>query len=122
MRLLQLDKNVNKAEDYERTIRLQTALPVVKTLGEASQIICDAMIAKMSKMLVLPAENIDITQPMTAYGVDSLVAVELRNWFAREAKADMPIFELLDTHSLQALSGAVAVKSKLVSVDIKKLD
>lgn len=116
--LLQLDKAVNKEEDTEGVMRLQNALPAVQSLEEASKILCDAIIAKMSKMLVLPVENIDATQSMAAYGVDSLVAVELRNWLAREAKADVPIFELLGKHSLQALSGEVALKSRLVSAEV----
>lgn len=68
----------------------------------------DAIAAKLSKMLVLPVKNIDITQP---------IAVELRNWLAREAKADVPIFEPLRMHSLQVLPGEVALKSKLVRAD-----
>ena len=57
---------------------------------------------------------------MAAYGVDSLVAVELRNWLAREAKADVPILELLGPHSLQELSEEVALKSKLVPPSLLK--
>jgi len=71
-------------------------------------------------MLVLPVENIKATQSMAAYGVDSLVAVELRNWLAREAKADVPILELLGPHSLQELSEEVALKSKLVPPSLPK--
>jgi len=71
-------------------------------------------------MLVLPVENIKATQSMAAYGVDSLVAVELRNWLAREAKADVPILELLGPHSLQELSEEVALKSKLVPPSLLK--
>ena len=29
---------------------------------------------------------------MESYGVDSLVAVELRNWFAKEMAADIAVF------------------------------
>jgi hypothetical protein len=117
--LLQLDKVTDK-EDHGDTIRLQNALPSIESLSEASQLICDAIIVKMSKMLVLPVENIEATQSIAAYGVDSLVAVELRNWLEREAKADVPIFELLGKQSLQALSGEIALRSKLLQPSLLK--
>ena len=49
---------------------------------------------------------------MGSYGVDSLVAVELRNWFAREVSAEVAIFEILGEPSISSLAVAVARRSQ----------
>ena len=83
-------------------------------------LICDAIIEKMSKMLGMPSESIDASQSMAAYGLDSLVAVELRNWLFREAKADVAVFEVLGKGSLTALAGDIALKSKILPAALRK--
>ncbi len=52
-------------------------------------------------------EEMDAKKPASTYGVDSLVAVKLRNWFSREAKVEMPVFEILQAPSLAALAARV---------------
>lgn len=54
--------------------------------------------------------------------VDSLVAVEIRNWFFRELKSEVALFDLLAPLALNTLSLKVASKSKLVSADALKAD
>ena len=50
-------------------------------------------------------------KPMLSYGVDSLVAVELRNWFAREFAAEVPVFETMGGASFESVGRAVAERS-----------
>ena len=52
---------------------------------------------------------------MHAYGVDSLVAVELRNWFSQVLEADVAVFEILgEGRSFEDLGTLVAGKSRVV--------
>lgn len=53
--------------------------------------------------------------PLAVYGVDSLVAVEVRNWLAVSAKADLSIFDIMQSPSLEALAERVTEKSSLVA-------
>lgn len=46
----------------------------------------DALLRKLARSLLMRREEVDVKKPTAAYGVDSLVAVELRNWFSREAR------------------------------------
>lgn len=48
------------------------------------------------------------TASLAAYGVDSLVAVELRNWIVSQVGADISIFELMQSPSLGELAGKLA--------------
>jgi hypothetical protein len=51
--------------------------------------------------------------------VDSLVAVEVRNWIFKELKADVSVLEILSPNPISALTLKVAAKSELVREDIR---
>ena len=65
-------------------------------------------------MFMIPEAEIDASLPTSEYGVDSLVAVELRNWLFAKAAAEMSIFDMLQSKSLNALAEKVATKSAYV--------
>ncbi|KAH7265653.1 uncharacterized protein BKA55DRAFT_590873 [Fusarium redolens] len=118
--LLQMGRKQVHETDSENGVRLTESIPAAESLAEATNLICDAIIEKMAKMLGMPAESIDASQSMAAYGLDSLVAVELRNWLFREAKADVAVFEVLGKGSLNALAGDIALKSKILPASLRK--
>lgn len=62
-----------------------------------------------------PVTEIDLSKPPAHFGVDSLIAVELRNMLVLQAAADISIFNLLQTPSLAALAASVAEKSRHVN-------
>ncbi|KAF2202683.1 phenolpthiocerol synthesis polyketide synthase ppsA [Delitschia confertaspora ATCC 74209] len=82
-------------------------LPVLlassKSPEEASGYVMEAFKSKLSRSLMMSVEDLDPTRPTSAYGVDSLIAVEIRNWFIREVGVDVPVFEILQASSLTAL-------------------
>ena len=41
---------------------------------------------------------------MHQYGVDSLVALELRNWFAKKLNADVAVFDILGESTFAGVS------------------
>jgi hypothetical protein len=43
---------------------------------------------------MMALEDIDVGKSTGAYGIDPLIAVDIRNWIFREAKADVPVFEI----------------------------
>ena len=100
--------------DSNATARLQQVLADVPTLSAAAELIRDALAAKLAKSLTMPVEDLDTGKPVSTFGVDSLVAVEVRNWIFRECKADVSIFDVLSNMPLTALAAKIATKSKLV--------
>lgn len=109
-------------DSNDTTGQLQNALAEVTSLSFAIDIICDALTAKLAKSMMMPIEDLDASKPANTYGVDSLVAVEIRNWIFREIKADVSVFDILSSIPLATLSGKVALKSKLVPVTVLELD
>ncbi|KAK7750376.1 hypothetical protein SLS62_007675 [Diatrype stigma] len=64
----------------------------------------------LSKILSLAPDSVDLLQPLYTYGVDSLIAVELRNWFQKVLKVDVAVFEILGGAAATTLGRAVAEK------------
>ena len=91
---------------------------VAESLSEATSIVTDALIKKLSKILVLSSEKeVDANRAMASYGIDSLIAVEIRNWFSSELNVDMAIFNLLGGTTIAAVAAMAAGKgfSKRIS-------
>lgn len=72
------------------------------------KVVTTALVEKMSEMFSLPADGIDENQSLSYYGVDSLVAVEVRNWIMLAAKADVSIFDVVQSASVVELARKVA--------------
>lgn len=98
---------------------LPTLLTSATSLREANTSVVDALLKKLSRSLMMPMEDIDANRSTGAHGIDSLIAVEIRNWLFREAKVDLPVFEILQAPSLIALAEKVVAKSSLVSEKLK---
>ena len=85
------------------------------SVEEGTQIVCDAIVAKVANIGSIPVEEINRAKPMVSYRLDSLVAIELRNWLARAMEASVPMLKLLGGSSLILLSREVLKMSKLVN-------
>ena len=95
-------------------LSLSQLLKQSHTLEDATQIIYAGLASQISTILMVPAEDFDPSKPIVAYGLDSLVAIEIRNWIAREMEANIQVLELLASGSLIALARTIVRKSKLL--------
>lgn len=86
---------------------LKVELGGAKTVDQAAVVICDALSRKIASHLSIPVENINPANPVSDYGVDSHVAVELRNWISRSMDSTIPILEIL-ARSMLELSHKIA--------------
>ncbi|KAI1756773.1 type I polyketide synthase [Xylaria castorea] len=84
------------------------------TLEQATALLVDAIAAKLADIFNIPLDDIDPDLPLSRYGVDSLVAVEIRNWLGSGAKSKVSVFEILQSASLADFGALVASKSELV--------
>ncbi|KAL2793731.1 polyketide synthase [Aspergillus keveii] len=83
-----------------------------KSLEEVSCAIAQSMKAKLAQMLSISPGELDLDKPIHQYGVDSLTAVELRNWFSREMRADVAIFDILGGASISSVVTLAVGKSE----------
>ena len=84
------------------------------SLQQAVDFVKDALAGRVSKILHIAEEDIDTSRPVHSYGIDSLVAVEIRNWILKEVQADVSLFEILSSVPLATLAYTIAERSKLV--------
>lgn len=94
-------------------LSVQQALSGASSLAASKKMIYDSLAAKFSSVLMIDAEDIVPDKAMGAYGIDSLVAVELRNWIMRELDAKVMLIHLLADNTLASLTETVVQRSKL---------
>jgi hypothetical protein len=78
--------------------------------------VSEALRKKLSRVLGIPTDSIELSNRVESYGVNSLVAVELRNWLAKEMSADVAVFEILGGATLIGVGATVAAKSSFRQV------
>jgi hypothetical protein len=88
-----------------QTLSYVAQFAAAASLTEAGSIASQALMKKLCKILSVPEEEMGADKPMHLYGVDSLIAMELRNWFTKEFSADIAIFENLGGATLGLLEG-----------------
>ncbi|OJJ70374.1 hypothetical protein ASPBRDRAFT_155129 [Aspergillus brasiliensis CBS 101740] len=93
---------------------IRDRLQMAKSVNEATPIIYSTLSARVASHLSIPMERIDPNDPITEYGIDSHIAVELRNWILKNLEGAVSILEILSSGSLMDLAGKIAKKSTLV--------
>jgi len=106
--------------DEDSFVATREAMRAAKTLDEASSIITEALVKRISSIMTLPVEDIDSGKPIHFYGVDSLVAVEFRNWLAKNMEASMEVLDIMGNDSIAQLSVKIAQASKIIQLEAEK--
>ncbi|KAM3511181.1 hypothetical protein MY11210_005171 [Beauveria gryllotalpidicola] len=78
----------------------------------ATNIVCSGLAGMLAKSMNMSTEEIDPSRPPSAYGVDSLVAVGVRNWVFGNCGVDISVFEILSELTVFELSKLVVQKGK----------
>ncbi|KAK3937139.1 hypothetical protein QBC46DRAFT_294875 [Diplogelasinospora grovesii] len=74
-----------------------------------------ALVVKLARALSIAADDVELTKQLSDYGVDSLMAVELRNWIARDFAANVAVFEIMGGTTIAAIGGLVVEKSEITT-------
>ncbi|KAI1761226.1 putative polyketide synthase [Hypoxylon sp. FL1150] len=67
---------------------------------------------KLSGIVGISGVDIDTLKPLSSYGIDSLVGMEIRNWFEQEMGAKISIFELLGTSNIADICQRAAASTR----------
>ncbi|KAL4800827.1 hypothetical protein BDV19DRAFT_383846 [Aspergillus venezuelensis] len=80
-------------------------------LDDVPPIVSAALVAKVRSKFNLPDDvTVEPATQLKDLGIDSLVAVDIRTWFARELAVDIPLLQILDGASIQDLTSAAVEK------------
>ncbi|KAI1261789.1 Aft9-1, partial [Xylariaceae sp. FL1019] len=72
---------------------------------------------KLADLMLIEPEDVDLDEPILDFGLDSLIAIELRNWIMREFSAPIQSSEVLDSENIWALAQKVTARSSLTGDD-----
>ncbi|KAG9238221.1 putative lovastatin nonaketide synthase [Amylocarpus encephaloides] len=82
---------------------LGASLKAAKDVPERAEILTGAFIDKIAAVLGVAADIIQPSNPLSQYGLDSIVAVEFRKWFSKTINVDIALFDILSSKSISAL-------------------
>lgn len=81
---------------------------------EAVGVVGEAMAEVLAEMFLVPVEDIDMSESPSHQGIDSLMAVELRNMLFSQAGAEISIFNIMQADKMVTLAASVVDCSSYV--------
>ncbi|KAF1850314.1 uncharacterized protein K460DRAFT_372604 [Cucurbitaria berberidis CBS 394.84] len=94
------------------TISWSAAFKAAPSRLDAEQIVCDALVEKIAEVIAMEPKELDISRALSHYPLDSLTAIEVRNFITRMFEANLQVLELLASGSIETLAKVVCTKSK----------
>ncbi|MCJ8310148.1 MAG: SDR family NAD(P)-dependent oxidoreductase [Hyphomicrobiales bacterium] len=82
--------------------RVKSAAP-----AERVDLICSYLLERIAQTLRVPAANLDAFAQLSALGVDSLTAVELRIWVQGDLNVELAVEQLFTTPSIRDLAATI---------------
>ncbi|KAI1349028.1 polyketide synthase [Xylaria sp. FL0043] len=82
------------------------------TAAEVTDLVVDTISSKVAAIRGMDPSEIEAGNPLSQYGVDSIVGVGLRNWLSGTLGAKVSIFEILQSASLTEFAGIVLSTSE----------
>jgi hypothetical protein len=92
------------SENVEHTAK-ETSPAIIATVDDAIRtgdvqqggiIITKAIMERVAGLLMIPFDSIAASKSVADYGIDSPIAVELRNWLILSFDSEIPLLKLLD--------------------------
>lgn len=102
-------KTEQAAMDVEKLLEQATSLE------ETQRIIITAICERFALFTARSVDDISATVSLEDFGIDSLVAIELKNWLVRTFQVSVQTSEVVDAQSITSLGMLIASRSKIVS-------
>jgi NADPH:quinone reductase-like Zn-dependent oxidoreductase/short-subunit dehydrogenase/acyl carrier protein len=94
-----------KVDEVDHALRAQL---VAAELGERTKLLVDYFAQQLAKIMGLPASDLQLEQPLNTMGLDSLMAIELKNTVETKLAVSIPMATFMEGPSVTTLAGDVA--------------
>ncbi|KAI0553284.1 lovastatin nonaketide synthase [Xylaria curta] len=111
-----MDSGPELSSDLKESINHAELLRQAPSHYEAGSLVTMWFRSKVAQVLGLKIEDVDTDRPVHTHGIDSLVAIDLKNWFLREIGADIQVFLLLSNKSLTMVAREAAGISRFTTI------
>ncbi len=95
-------------------VSVKEAINAAANMGEVHSIVAGAVCRQLYVLLALEYDKISLDSSITDFGLDSLIAIELRNWITRTLQAVIQTSDIFDAPNLRALIKTVSSRSVFV--------
>ncbi len=89
---------------------VRSLIEYAETTAQAIAIATDTLRERVAVLLSTPKERLVEGSAMHSYGIDSLVAIELRKWLQKTFGVDIPVFEIVGGASFVGVGMSIATK------------
>ncbi|EDN96879.1 hypothetical protein SS1G_01807 [Sclerotinia sclerotiorum 1980 UF-70] len=96
------------------TRSIEEELSTAQSFNQVQSIVTTAISKKLCALVASDFSDIDINASMENLGLDSLIAIELKNWINRSFHSTLQTSDILDAPNLYSLGQNVCEKSDLV--------
>ena len=81
--------------------------------ADAEEVVCAALVEKIAEVVSMEADELDVERSLSCYPLDSLTAIEVRNFITRMFESNLQVLELLASGSVKSLAKVVVGKTKI---------
>lgn len=106
-------RGVSRVSGPANTVNSAALFRQTESDEDRTVVVVDALVRKLARALSIPPEEVDSDKALYAFGVDSLVAVELRNWIGKEFAADVAVFQIMGGTTVAAIGELVTKTTKI---------
>lgn len=97
---------------------LNESLALNNNPGAVRKLVEGVVCEQLATFCAVDCEDIRLDFPIADIGLDSLLAIEFKNWVVRTLQAPMQTTEILDASSLHDLINLIILRSKLINHEI----
>ncbi|KAF6807280.1 polyketide synthase [Colletotrichum musicola] len=84
---------------------------------EKVRVVVSCLVSKLARAMSIAPADVELSKPLSSYGVDSLMAVELRNWIRRDFAAPLAVFDIMGGVPISAVGELVVARSTMILRD-----
>jgi aryl carrier-like protein len=98
-------------EQEKGEVSFKARVEVAMSWAEVAEAVLDAVRGQVAKTMGVGPTEIEVEKPLIIMGVDSLMAVEIKNFLWKSVGVDVSVLELLNNRSVKQLCAELARRS-----------